>query len=84
MARLGELLVAAGLLTTDQVDRALRAQVMWGARLGTNLIELGFIDLDTLSTVLAQQHSLSGRRQRQRQGTRDRRLAGASLAGHDV
>lgn len=58
MARLGELLVAAGLLTTDQVDRALRAQVMWGARLGTNLIELGFIDLDTLSTVLAQQHGL--------------------------
>lgn len=58
MARLGELLVAAGLLTTEQVERALRAQVMWGARLGTNLIELGFIDLDTLSTVLAQQHTL--------------------------
>ena len=58
MARLGELLVAAGLLTTDQVERALRAQVMWGARLGTNLIELGFIDLDTLTTVLAQQHKL--------------------------
>lgn len=58
MARLGELLVAAGLLTTEQLERALRAQVMWGARLGTNLIELGFIDLDTLSTVLAQQHKL--------------------------
>ncbi len=58
MARLGELLVAAGLLTTEQVERALRAQVMWGARLGTNVIELGFIDLDTLSTVLAQQHKL--------------------------
>ncbi len=58
MARLGELLVASGLLTTEQVEQALRAQVMWGARLGTNLIELGFIDLDQLSTALGQQHSM--------------------------
>ena len=34
MARLGELLVAARLLTTDQIERALRAQVMWGGRIG--------------------------------------------------
>lgn len=58
MARLGELLVASGLVTTEQVEQALRAQVMWGARLGTNLIELGFIDLDQLSTALGQQHGL--------------------------
>ena len=58
MARLGELLVAAGLLTTDQVDQALRAQVMWGARIGTSLIELGVIDLDTLSAALGEQHGM--------------------------
>ena len=58
MPRLGELLVASGLLTTDQLEQALRAQVMWGARLGTNLIELGFVDLDSLSGALAQQHGL--------------------------
>jgi hypothetical protein len=58
MARLGELLVASGLLTTEQIEQALRAQVMWGARLGTNLIELGFLDLDQLSTALGQQHGL--------------------------
>ena len=58
MARLGELLVASGLLTTEQIEQALRAQVMWGARLGTNLIELGFIDLDQLSTALGQQHGM--------------------------
>lgn len=58
MARLGELLVASGLLTAEQIDEALRAQVAWGARLGTNLIELGFLDLDQLSTVLGQQHGL--------------------------
>jgi hypothetical protein len=58
MARLGELLVAAGVLTAEQIDQALRAQVMWGARLGTNLIELGFLDLDALSSALGQQHNL--------------------------
>src|SRR5215510_2327514 len=58
MARLGELLVAGGLLTIEQVEQALRAQVMWGGRLGTNLIELGYLDLDTLSSVLGRQHRL--------------------------
>src|SRR5258706_3568424 len=58
MARLGELLVAARLLEADQVERALRAQVMWGARLGTNLVELGLIDLDALSRALGRQHDL--------------------------
>lgn len=58
MARLGELLVAGGLLTTEQVEQALRAQVMWGARLGTNLVELGLIGLEDLSTYLGRQHGL--------------------------
>jgi hypothetical protein len=58
MARLGELLVAARLLEAEQVERALRAQVMWGARLGTNLVELGYIDLDALSRALGRQHDL--------------------------
>ncbi len=58
MARLGELLAAAGLLDFEQIDQALRAQVMWGARLGTNLIELGLVDLDQLSSVLGQQHHM--------------------------
>jgi len=58
MARLGELLVATTLLTLEQIEQALRAQVMWGGRLGTNLIELGFLDLDQLSTTLGRQHQL--------------------------
>jgi hypothetical protein len=58
MARLGEQLVAARLLTQEQVDRALQAQILWGARLGTNLIELGLIDLDGLSEALGKQHQL--------------------------
>jgi len=59
MARLGELLVASGLLTIEQVEQALRAQVMWGGRLGTNLIELGYVDLDTLAQTLGRQHKLA-------------------------
>ncbi len=56
MPRLGELLVAAKILTIEQVEQALRAQVMWGGRLGTNLIELGYLDLDALSKAVARQH----------------------------
>ncbi len=58
MSRLGERLIAAGLLTHEQLEQALRAQVVWGGRLGTNLVELGCIDLDTLATALGKQYGL--------------------------
>lgn len=58
MARLGERLVAYGLVGVDKVEHALRAQVVWGGRLGTNLIELGYIDLDELSRALGRHHDL--------------------------
>ncbi|MFT3692575.1 MAG: hypothetical protein QM831_05490 [Kofleriaceae bacterium] len=58
MPRLGELLVAANVISSTQLEQALRAQVVWGGRLGTNLIELGFIDLDELSRQLGKQHNL--------------------------
>ncbi|MEO8706309.1 MAG: hypothetical protein ABI867_40140 [Kofleriaceae bacterium] len=58
MVRLGELLVSTGLLTPEQVELALRAQVMWGGRLGTNFVELGLIDLDALSQALARQQKI--------------------------
>ena len=58
MVRIGELLVAANVLEADKVEQALRAQIVWGGRLGTNLIELGLIDLDALSRALGQQHGL--------------------------
>lgn len=58
MSRLGDLLLAAGLLSHEQLEQALRAQVVWGGRLGTNLIELGCLDLDSLATMLGKQHGL--------------------------
>src|ERR1043165_6767364 len=58
MPRLGELLVAAGLLAVEQVEQALRAQVLWGGRLGTNLVELHYLELDPLAKALGRQHRL--------------------------
>ena len=58
MARLGELLTQTRLIEPEKVEQALRAQVVWGGRLGTNLIELGCIELDELSRALGQQHGI--------------------------
>jgi hypothetical protein len=58
MERLGALLVGAGLLTGEQLAEGLRAQVMFGGRLGTNLLELGFVDLEMLARALGTQHGL--------------------------
>jgi hypothetical protein len=58
MARLGELLLQVGLLTSDQLAAGLRAQVKYGGRLGSNLLELGVIDLDTIARTLGIQHGL--------------------------
>jgi len=55
MARLGELLVAAGRITEEQLDEGLRAQVLYGGRLGTNLVELFHLDLDAIALALARQ-----------------------------
>jgi hypothetical protein len=53
--RLGEKLVHDRLITVDQLEKALRSQVIYGGRLGTNLVELGFIELDALARALAEQ-----------------------------
>jgi hypothetical protein len=58
MARLGELLVESGLLTPEQVEQGLRAQVVWGGRLGTNLVELKLLDLDMVTRFLGRLHGL--------------------------
>ncbi len=58
MPRLGELLVAAGVIGPAQLEEGLRAQVINGARLGTNLVELGHVELDQISIGLARRHQL--------------------------
>ncbi len=52
--KLGTLLLRNAAIGLAQLEAALRNQVLYGGRLGTNLVELGFIDLEMLSTYLAE------------------------------
>lgn len=52
--KLGTLLLRNAAIGLSQLEAALRNQVLYGGRLGTNLVELGFIDLEQLSTYLAE------------------------------
>lgn len=53
--KLGELLVAKGLLSREQLLAALQAQSQFGGRLGTNLVEMGFVNEHQLARVLSEQ-----------------------------
>lgn len=55
MPRLGEILTAKGLLTTDQLRSGLEACRRQGGRLGTWLVRLGFINEAQLLEALAEQ-----------------------------
>ena len=56
--KLGTLLLRNAAIGLTQLEAALRNQVLYGGRLGTNLVELGFIDLELLSTYLSELTSL--------------------------
>ncbi len=58
MARIGELLREEKLVTREQLEEALEMQVIHGGRLGTNLVELGFLQETELARVLGRQHGL--------------------------
>jgi len=51
--RLGEILVEARKITEAQLHRALTAQLVFGGHLGTSLLELGYLDEETLGETLA-------------------------------
>ncbi len=52
--KLGTLLLRNAAIGLTQLEAALRNQVLYGGRLGTNLVELGYIDLELLSAYLAE------------------------------
>ncbi len=56
--RLGEHLLAAGLLTGAQLDEAIEYQCIYGGKLGTSLIELDLLTEDQLAHVLSRQLKL--------------------------
>lgn len=58
MGKLGQLLVARGWITVQQLNRALQTQQVVGGRLGTCLIEMDAISEDNLMKGLAEQHGV--------------------------
>jgi hypothetical protein len=52
--KLGTLLLRNAAIGLPQLETALRNQVLYGGKLGTNLVELGFIDLDVLGVYLGE------------------------------
>ncbi len=50
--KLGELLIKKNMLTQAQLEEALQAQVIFGGKLGTVIIEMGLITEDALAGVL--------------------------------
>lgn len=56
--RLGEILVRHNFVTAEQLEVGLTMQVNHGGRIGSNLIDLGYISVDTVARALGQQHSV--------------------------
>jgi type IV pilus assembly protein PilB len=56
--RLGAMLVSSGLITDDQLKKALAAQKTEGGRLGSMLVKLGFVQEDKLMTFLSKQYGV--------------------------
>ena len=51
--KLGEILIAAGLIDDIQLEAALGRQKTWGGKLGHSLIELGFVDEEKLAEAIS-------------------------------
>src|SRR5450756_2359278 len=56
--RLGDLLVKEGLITREQLEKALAEQKTSGSRVGYNLVKMGFIPEIELTKVLARQYKM--------------------------
>ena len=55
-AKLGDLLMREGLITKNQLEEAAQYQKKSGGRIGSILLLLGYIDEDTIPTVLSRSH----------------------------
>jgi type IV pilus assembly protein PilB len=56
--RIGDLLVREGIITREQLARALDEQRQNGTRVGYNLVKLGFIQENDLTKMLARQYKM--------------------------
>ena len=53
MLKFGEALVKEGVVTQDQLKMVLERQVVFGGRIGTNLVEMGFVTESDLTRLLS-------------------------------
>jgi len=51
--KLGQYLLRHQIVSQEQLNEALQCQVIFGGRLGTNLVELGYVSLDDLTAHLS-------------------------------
>ncbi len=58
MPLLGEMLVNDKVITKKQLEEGIQNQVIFGGRLGTNLVEMEYIDEQTLTKYLAKKHGV--------------------------
>jgi Type II secretory pathway, ATPase PulE/Tfp pilus assembly pathway, ATPase PilB len=56
--RIGELLLKEGLVTQDQLSKAVQEQKQHGTRVGYNLVKLGYVKETDLTRMLARQHRM--------------------------
>jgi hypothetical protein len=56
--KLGDMLVKSGLITQEQLEEALRNQVIFGGKLGTNLMELGYLGEEDIARCLSDKLSV--------------------------
>lgn len=52
--RLGEILIQAGIIDQNQLMHALERQKMWGGKLGSNLVYMGYVKEEQLMDFLSQ------------------------------
>ena len=57
-ARLGDILVKSGASSEAAVRDALKNQIIFGGRLGTNLLEMEAVTEEALARALGQQHGV--------------------------
>src|SRR5512134_1451245 len=57
-AQIGDLLLKENFITAEQLETALKHQRQHGGRLGSVLINLGFIDDDDITSVLSRQYGV--------------------------
>jgi type IV pilus assembly protein PilB len=56
--RIGDLLIREGLITKEQLDKALQEQKANGTRVGYNLVKLGFVQETEITKMLARQYRM--------------------------